>query len=1066
MAAPYEIRLIGDPVLRQRATEVTDVDGKLVPAGRGHAHHDVRGARPRAGRPAGRRAEAAVRLRHRRRARRSSSTRRSRESAASGPTTRAACRSPACPSSSSARRRSTSRATTSTATSCRSRPTSSSPGASSTSSTTSTACSSSSGSTHEDRKAAMKAIREQRLTAADLADAEVAAPGHRGLQPPLSRCSADVHARPAALGPAAAARLPRHAGAGGAAAAGAGRGRLRRRPRGRPSPTSAEAAAAPLSPSPVKAAALELGLPGHRPRRRRRRRRASTSASSWPSAGSSPPSVLERGADGQPPLLAAAALAGGGAGRAGDPRRRRPHRRRPHGRGGGPRHRRRLRARRRCRSAPTRPSTSCGRGWSTAGTELLLDGAAARARRRPRPRRASRPTPPRSTRPSASSTGARPAVEVHRRGARRRGVDDAPRARGSRSTARTCRPRATVRVVPAGDGPVELVEVQPEGKARVDAAAWANGARWAARRAAAVVSGRDGRRPRPRAGARGARPHRPGRRLRQPRAARAARPQRPGRPRPRTSSPSSSTAPPACAGPATSSSTASSPATVDPHGAQRAAARRLPAALPRHCRRTPRSARPWRWRPRRPAGLVNAVLRRVADARRSRGPTTPPGSSYPDWIVERLTPTSARTTPLAALEAMNTAPPRHRARRRLRPGPRPRSGWPQPSAPRPGERVLDLCAAPGGKAAVLAAHGRARRGRRRPPEPGRAGGRATRPGRADLPRAWWPTAGAAVPRRVVRPGARRRPVLGSACCAAGPTPAGASSADAVERLAALQRALRRRRGRRWCAPAACSSTRSARSPTPRARRRRPPRERPSRARGRCRRPARRGAPSGRGARLLPQDAGTDGMYLLRLRVARLSAALRLTRGRSAMALLAKVLTVSDGVVDGHAGGPRRARRSPTRLDAAGFEVVERLVVADGVERWPTRCARACAGFAGLVVTTGGTGFGPRDLTPEGTRAVLEREAPGPGRGHAARQPARPPVPGRGRHRRARPWSSTPRAPPAGASSASTPCSTSCPTPSTCSPAADRTDASPTGRRSGVELEHVLVVESDRHVRRR
>jgi molybdopterin adenylyltransferase len=94
-----------------------------------------------------------------------------------------------------------------------------------------------------------------------------------------------------------------------------------------------------------------------------------------------------------------------------------------------------------------------------------------------------------------------------------------------------------------------------------------------------------------------------------------------------------------------------------------------------------------------------------------------------------------------------------------------------------------------------------------------------------------------------------------------------------------------------------------------------------------------------------------------------------------MALLARVITVSDGVVDGtrdDASGDALAER----LAAAGFDVVDRVQVPDGVESVATAIAQACDGFAGLVVTTGGTGFGPRDLTPEGTRAVLEREAPG------------------------------------------------------------------------------------------
>jgi len=52
------------------------------------------------------------------------------------------------------------------------------------------------------------------------------------------------------------------------------------------------------------------------------------------------------------------------------------------------------------------------------------------------------------------------------------------------------------------------------------------------------------------------------------------------------------------------------------------------------------------------------------------------------------------------------------------------------------------------------------------------------------------------------------------------------------------------------------------------------------------------------------------------------------------------------------------------------------VTPDGREEVASVLRELTSGFAGLVVTTGGTGFGPRDLTPEGTRAVIDREAPG------------------------------------------------------------------------------------------
>lgn len=92
-------------------------------------------------------------------------------------------------------------------------------------------------------------------------------------------------------------------------------------------------------------------------------------------------------------------------------------------------------------------------------------------------------------------------------------------------------------------------------------------------------------------------------------------------------------------------------------------------------------------------------------------------------------------------------------------------------------------------------------------------------------------------------------------------------------------------------------------------------------------------------------------------------------------LRAKVLTVSDGVAAGERDD-RGGAGLVERLTAEGYEVVEHRVVADGRENVGEALVELADGFAGLVVTTGGTGFGPRDLTPEGTRIVLDREAPG------------------------------------------------------------------------------------------
>ncbi len=89
---------------------------------------------------------------------------------------------------------------------------------------------------------------------------------------------------------------------------------------------------------------------------------------------------------------------------------------------------------------------------------------------------------------------------------------------------------------------------------------------------------------------------------------------------------------------------------------------------------------------------------------------------------------------------------------------------------------------------------------------------------------------------------------------------------------------------------------------------------------------------------------------------------------------ALVLTVSDSA----ARGTRKDESGPAAIRALreiGLHVVGPRVLPDGRARLAVAIRAASADFD-LVVTTGGTGFGPRDAAPEATRDVLDREAPG------------------------------------------------------------------------------------------
>ena len=358
--------------------------------------------------------------------------------------------------------------------------------------------------------------------------------------------------------------------------------------------------------------------------------------------------------------------------------------------------------------------------------------------------------------------------------------------------------------------------------------------------------------------------------------------------------------------------------------------------------------------------FVNAVLRKVAAA-----PTDIPDDasrlSYPDWIVDRLVADLGRDDAYAALEHMNRAP-----RVRMRD-----DGYIQDVASewvadlveaQPGMRVADVCAAPGGKATRLAATGalvvasdvRASRVRTMV-----ANVEALE---SHLLLVVADARAPAASRRRLRPGARR-------CSVLRPRRAAPSSRRPMARAARGRRSPRHtpdRAGRRG------GAARRARGSA-----------RVRRVHGGCRRDARRrrapairASPSfapldppgppwrdhGRGGLLLPQDADTDGMFVLRL-------APWLTHSRRERIGRRSRSEGADGVGRrgrGHQGGPlgpcpRRA------LTAEGYAVVEHRVSEDGRAAVGGALEAMTFRFAGLVVTTGGTGFRPATRRPRAPR---------------------------------------------------------------------------------------------------
>lgn len=92
---------------------------------------------------------------------------------------------------------------------------------------------------------------------------------------------------------------------------------------------------------------------------------------------------------------------------------------------------------------------------------------------------------------------------------------------------------------------------------------------------------------------------------------------------------------------------------------------------------------------------------------------------------------------------------------------------------------------------------------------------------------------------------------------------------------------------------------------------------------------------------------------------------------------AHVITVSDGV-SARTRQDESGRALVRILESAGFEVTEPIVVPDDQQRIADAIVTAADEGADVVITTGGTGLGPRDVTPQATSTVIDYEVPGIG----------------------------------------------------------------------------------------